>query len=225
MTFNEIIEHIGVEPYYRDEQADIVIYCADCRDILPQISDKSIDLVLTDPPYGVVFEYENRYDSPSDFRDMMKFLIPQIVRISTMSILPCCRIVELPFIYQYYPPDWLICWYKGSTGHRAFVGFNDWEPHLVYGKNKGISFHDYFYCQPETSHNTHPCPKPEGWANYFIARACSPNNLILDPFLGSGTTAYCAKKLGRKCIGIEINPKYCEIAKKRLSQSVMKLDI
>lgn len=47
---------------------------------------------------------------------------------------------------------------------------------------------------------------------------------ILDPFLGSGTTAYCAKKLNRHCIGIEIEEKYCEIAVKRLSQTVMQLD-
>ena len=48
-------------------------------------------------------------------------------------------------------------------------------------------------------------------------------SVILDPFLGSGTTAYCAKKLNRKCIGIEIEEKYCEIAAKRCSQSVMLL--
>src|SRR3990167_10745010 len=51
MEFERISQVIDKKPYYRDEQADIVIYHADCRDILPLIPDKSIDLVLTDPPY------------------------------------------------------------------------------------------------------------------------------------------------------------------------------
>ena len=59
----------------------------------------------------------------------------------------------------------------------------------------------------------------------LIERLSNSGNLILDPFLGSGTTAYCAKKLNRKCIGIEIEEKYCEIAAKRCSQSVMRLEI
>jgi DNA modification methylase len=51
MEFNEIISKLP-KPYYRDNQSDIVIYHADCRDMLPLIPDKSIDLVLTSPPYN-----------------------------------------------------------------------------------------------------------------------------------------------------------------------------
>ena len=51
MTFDEIIDSIG-KPYFRDPTTDIAIFHADCRDILPLIPEKSIDLVLTDPPYG-----------------------------------------------------------------------------------------------------------------------------------------------------------------------------
>jgi site-specific DNA-methyltransferase (adenine-specific) len=67
----------------------------------------------------------------------------------------------------------------------------------------------------------HPAQKPVD----LILEILKVNALsIIDPFLGTGTTALAAKKLNRKCIGIEIGEKYCEIAAKRCSQSVMKLE-
>jgi site-specific DNA-methyltransferase (adenine-specific) len=70
----------------------------------------------------------------------------------------------------------------------------------------------------------HPAIFPEQLALDHIISWSNPGDLILDPFMGSGTTAYCAKKLGRSYIGIEIEEKYCGIAKKRLAQSVMRLE-
>ena len=68
----------------------------------------------------------------------------------------------------------------------------------------------------------HPTQKPQKVIDFIINKS---EGIILDPFLGSGTTAVCAKKLGRKCIGIEIEEGYCQIAKKRLSQGVFKLGV
>ena len=67
----------------------------------------------------------------------------------------------------------------------------------------------------------HPTQKPRALMDYLIATYTDGGGLILDPFLGSGTTAYCAKRLNRKCIGIEIEEKYCEIAAKRCSQGYL----
>ena len=69
----------------------------------------------------------------------------------------------------------------------------------------------------------HPTQKPEGLICDLLLTAGSNANLILDPFLGSGTTCYCAKKLNRHSIGIEIEEKYCEIAARRCCQEVMEL--
>jgi site-specific DNA-methyltransferase (adenine-specific) len=69
----------------------------------------------------------------------------------------------------------------------------------------------------------HATPKPIDLIKNIITHSSNVNDLILDPFLGSGTTCYCANKLNRKSIGIELSEKYCEIAKNRLAQQVMKL--
>jgi site-specific DNA-methyltransferase (adenine-specific) len=201
------------KPYY--SEPGITIYHGDCRDILPRLGP--VDLVLTDPPYGIGLEYGEYNDTRENWVNLMNWFVPGVIKTAKMSIFPCCRIVELQHFYIHYPPDWIICWYKGSPGHRAWTGFNDWEPLLVYGKIDGLQMHDYFYCQPVSSDNGHPCPKPIKWAKHLIAKT-NPNT-ILDPFMGSGTTLRAAKDLGRKAIGIEIEEKYCEIAAKRLSLS------
>jgi len=71
--------------------------------------------------------------------------------------------------------------------------------------------------------NNHPTVKPIRLLSYLITLGSREGDIILDPFLGSGTTTLACQLLSRKCIGIEIEEKYCEIAAKRCSQSVMKL--
>jgi len=208
-----------MKPYYeRDNQT---IYNADCLEILKEMPDKSVDLVLTDPPYGIDLQYEDYEDSKEAWRALFSAFIPEAIRVAKMVILPSCQIAELEWIYANFPPDWLIAWYKGSPGHRSFIGFNDWEPHLVYGKT-GKIMHDHFQAQPQMGNKWgHPCPKPVEWAKWFITKATEESDTILDPFLGSGTTLVACKQLGRKGIGIEISEKYCQIAKDRLAQDML----
>jgi DNA modification methylase len=187
---------------------------------MKDIPDKSVDLVLTDPPYGVNLDYDIYQDTEENWFKLMEKIIPEVKRVAKMVIMPSCQIKRLKWIYNHFPPDWLICWYKGSVGSAGFVGFNDWEPHLVYGKNTN-TMHDYFKATPEPFGNNHPCPKPLLWAEWLISRATKEEQIVLDPFMGSGTTCVAAKHLGRNFIGIEISPEYCKIAKERLRQEVL----
>lgn len=192
----------------------------DCLEVMRGMADNSVDLVLTDPPYGIGMKYDTYDDSWENWRDViMGQIIPECIRVSQMVIMPSCRMQYLPWIYKNLPPDWLICWYKGSPGTAAYVGFNDWEPLLVYGKRKGISMHDYFHATPEPFDNGHPCPKPIKWAKWLIERASKPDDIILDPFTGSGTTCAAADIMGRRYIGIEISEEYCKIARKRVQEA------
>jgi len=194
------------------------IYNESCFETMAKMPDNYVDLVVTDPPYGVDLEYDTYHDTKDNWEQMFLKLIPELKRISKMSILPSCRIKALPFIYQNHPPDWIICWYKGSPGHSAYIGFNDWEPLLVYGKKEGLQMHDYFQCTniEKMGNYGHPCPKPIKWSKWLIAKASNENDLIYDPFMGSGTTAIAAHELKRNWIGSELSENYCNIAKKRL---------
>jgi len=191
----------------------------DALELLKQLPDKSVDLCLTDPPYGVNLNYDTYEDTEENWYKLMTTILPEIKRVSKMAIMPSCQIARLKWIYEHHPPDWLICWYKGSVGTSAYVGFNDWEPLLVYGKNDGVQMHDYFKCQPTAFNNGHPCPKPINWARWIIQRATKEGNLILDPFSGSGTVCIVSKQLNRNFIGCDISQMYVDITNERLKQA------
>ena len=115
--------------------------------------------------------------------------------------------------------------YPAGTGSCSW-GFVGWQPIFYYGKDpflqdgKGRRMNSYSSTEssPEVGH---PCPKPIAQWKWLTDRCSRPGELILDPFMGSGTTLRAAWDLGRRAIGIEIEERYCEIAAKRLSQRVM----
>ena len=80
---------------------------------------------------------------------------------------------------------------------------------------------DSYRSTEQTEKNGHPCPKPIGQWKWLLKRTSLEGWTILDPFLGSGTTAVAAKQLGRNYIGIEISEKYCKIANDRLRQDIL----
>jgi len=239
-----------VKPYYQDKW--VTIYHGDCREILPQL--EPVDLVLTDPPYGVGRKYGKGYDdSPTRYWEWFKPVVShlrQIVPVVAMTH-------RLEAIRQIPDWDWIICWRK-PFGAGARIGNSPilphWEPVLLWGIHslgtKRRALPDVISCNPEKSNNkvslkskgkitfphrekacqfdentNHPLPKPTALFCELIVGLSFENQTILDPFLESGTTCYCAKKLNRYSIGIEIEEKYCEIAAKRCSQEVMELNL
>lgn len=195
------------------------VICGDSTELLKTFPDKSVDLILTDPPYGIDLKYDNYEDTDENWYILMGKILPEILRVSKMAILPSTKIKRLKWIYTNFPPDWLIAWYKGSTGHASYIGFNDWEPHLVYGRTRNrLYMHDYFQTRASPKKGTfdHPCPKPIEWADWLIERATKEGDLIIDPFCGSGTTLVSAKKHNRLYIGIDLSEKYVNISRERL---------
>jgi DNA modification methylase len=226
MEFNEIIKSIQIKPYYEDDS--VVIYNQDCRLVLPLIPDKSVDLVLTDPPYGI--DYQSSWRTDNQRKDKIygdkEFPLWIFDFNPRIAMLIWCRWDILSILPK---PKSFIVWDKlvHSMGDLDHEFGRQWEAIAFYPSDE----HEFIYrpvdvirCMRISPDKlVHPNEKPAGAITPLIAS--QKGDLILDPFLGSGTTAYCAKKLGRKCIGIEISEKYCEISAKRCSQTVMNLEV
>ena len=201
--------------------ANSKVYNTDCVDAMKQYPDNYFDLCLTDPPYGVNLLYNTYDDSLENWYNLMNLFIPEVTRISKMVILPSCSINKLHWIYTNYPPDWLACWYKGSTGHNSYIGFNDWEPLLVYGKLQKTYIHDYFNI-PNTEkmgNYGHPCPKPVKWFRKIYSKTLynTPNPKVLDCFMGSGSSRIAADMEGYDFTGYELDTDYFNASVKRFN--------
>ena len=207
------------KPYYSHD--GITIYHGDCREILPNLR---ADLIVTDPPYGGAgMKYASYDDSSIDATTKLVFEFLDIAkRVSRITIFPSGKYDTEKELFRRAPPRWRLCWHKGATSNLSAVGFNDWEMMMVYGENVCVNQHDYFFAvnNEKMGANGHPCAKPLKWALWLVSRFSKEGAMIIDPFMGSGTTLRAAKDLRRKAIGIEIEERYCEIAAKRLSQEV-----
>jgi len=211
-----------MNPYY-DDGKGIVIYHGDCREILPTLP--KVDLVLTDPPYGINENYASYIDRLGELRVTIAQSMPLIIKNSVVAILT----VGVGNIFEYPKPTWTLAWVTPAGCGSGPWGFCCWQPVLAYGKDpylvNGLGRRPDCILHTESAEeNGHPCPKPIGfWSKLLLRGSPKDSDYILDPFMGSGTTLRAAKDLGRRAIGIEIEERYCEIAARRLQQEVLQL--
>lgn len=209
------------EPYYQD--GSVTIYHGDALEILPTLQDA--ELVLTDPPYNVGIVYGPTVDDlKGDYEAWCARWFAECRRISS-TILLTPGIANLDMWFRIAKPDWVLAWHKPAAMGRAALGFNNWEPVLEWGRPVRQAT-DVIVAGiiPDPSVEGHPCPKPLRWATSLISQFCAPARLVVDPFMGSGTVLRAAKDMGRRAIGIEVEERYCDIAVRRLTQSVLALE-
>lgn len=208
----------------------------DCLEIMKTIPDKSVDLVLTDPDYNAKDIGPKHREYYSGMRNLpqkeYKSFCKEWFRLAKLKV-KNNRIVFTPGIsntHNYPQPYWQIAWHKpAAVSFNRMGGFNAWEPVFCYSgpaKGKHIG-QDYmkvntlnFSKGPERNH---PCPKVLGLWYQLVEKFSLEGDVVLDPFLGSGTTAVVCKMLKRNCIGIDIEQKYIDIAKRRINQTMENL--
>lgn len=211
-----------------------VIYRGDCLEVMKQFPDKSIDVLLADPPYNAknigpeqkVYSLGVMQLPAKDYARFCKSWFREANRV-------CKRLVFTPGIANvcnYPQPSWIACWHKpAAVSFNRFGGFNAWEPIMLYGKiPKGNRLpQDYLLCNTlnfsKGPEKDHPCPKPLKLIARLVEIFSLPGDIILDPFMGSGTTCVAAAELERHYIGIELNPDYIKLAEKRLEAIQQRL--
>ena len=205
-------------PFYSKD--GITIFNADCRTVLPYLKDKSIDLCLTDPPYGVAEEYASYKDTQGNLKELIDAVVPQVIRVSSRILLTS----GVSNLFLYPKPTWILAWVIPAGVGPSPWGFGSWQPILAYGadpylQNRLGSRPDILIRTETAEKFGHPCTKPIGfWQQLLLRGSVKETDMVLDPFMGSGTTLIAAKRLGRKAIGIEIDRKYCEIAVRRIDK-------
>jgi len=201
------------------------------------LKENKADLLITDPPYNVNYEGKDKNkltiknDSKND-DDFLQFLKDAFIN--------CAINLKLGCSFYIFHSDWYglefrqsiknsnlelkqnLIWEKNSM----VMGRQDYqwqhEP-CLYGWKRGAS-HSWYsdrkqttiikYDRPSKS-KLHPTMKPVGLIEYLIKNSSKQEDIILDPFLGSGTSLMACEKQGRICYGIELDPKYCDVIIKR----------
>jgi len=217
------------------------IICADCLEVMKDIPQEAF--LISDPPYNQKYHYDNYDDNleEQEYRDLLynvfvgrKSVIihypEQTVNIlATLGLGKCEEVVSWVYNSNTAKQHRLITWwncnadmrkipqsYKNPTDKRIKErikngqlarGYDWWKINQVKNVSK--------------KNNCHSCPVPEEVAERIILSTTNENDLIVDPFCGSGTVLKMAKQLKRNYIGIEISKEYCKIAEERLKQKIL----
>ncbi len=206
-------------------------------------------MTLPDPPYGIAYwsnrsnahhrikndDYENwRLNLPKWFEEMKRVLKSKSVFVCFApggNKFPITMEMTGEFIKSFRLIS-VLSWDKMILG-TGWRYRNQYEVVLVGGKSRDYNFYDTTYnlsnvvkCRRLTpGRDSHPTPKPVSLLKHFIRIHSQPGDLILDPFCGGGSTLIACRELGRDYLGIEIESRYVEMAKRNLASGEIELPL
>ena len=240
----------------------LTVICGDAIEELKKFPDKSVKLIVTDPPYNLSKNYGISQDN-LNFEDYLNFSrkwIAEAVRVLTDdgSIYVFMGMRYISYIFMILEQEfklnfnsWITWFYTQGIGktrgfsprHDDILFFTKDKKNFTFnldsvrvpqkfyrsvnnmrGANPGNvwEFSHTHYCNK--NRKNHPTQKPEALFERIILVSSNENDLILDPFAGSGTSLRVCQQINRKCIGIEINPDYVEMIQQRLSEPFKGFD-
>ncbi|MEN6511850.1 MAG: site-specific DNA-methyltransferase [Chloroherpetonaceae bacterium] len=205
------------------------IICGDCFELIKLIQDNSIDVILTDPPYGL---NKNGIQNDNDLSIFYK-MISECYRVlkdnSFFITFFSTKFLPQLFINNPFNYFWQIILYCPESRVKSPIGCTKFMSCFIFKKGDPKITHwntDIFVdtpgrmIEPNEGYINHPTPKPKYFIKEILKMFTMENNLVLDPFIGSGSTAIACIQLNRNFIGFEIEEKYCRISSERIKKAL-----
>ena len=189
------------------------------------MNGRKADLVLTDPPYGIGYEYDKHKDNDSDVNAQLVadvFALHQCGKVWTPGLMNLARDISR------FGNTKVAVWFKKfAQAGNGVGGASTWEPILILDPPKKKLDNDVIelMVEKEELHGKslrefHSCPKPVKLYGQLVEAFAEIENLIFEPFCGSGTTMIASHQMKRVCYGMEMSEKYCQVIVDRM----LKLD-
>lgn len=222
----------------------IELHNADCFDFLKTMPDKCVDLVVTDPPYDIdtvgsgIMKKEHYQKELTDISNGFNFeILHELVRVmKKINIYIFCSNKQIYPLLNYFIKKLgggitftMLSWHKTNPIPTCGNKYLSDTEYCLYFRQAGVHVggtaitKKTYYLTPSNTFDKkqfkHPTVKPLHIIKNFIINSSSKDDVVIDPFMGSGTTGVACVELKRNFVGIEINQKYFEIAKQRITNT------
>ncbi len=198
----------------------VELWLGDCREVLPTLG--KVDAVVTDPPYGIAHLWHgglgHGWSKARQEGVKRNEWDEKPLDLETLRIMRGAGKDQIIWGGNYFELPPTRCWLIWNKPERNFTLA---EAELAWTNMDAVV--RVFDCPRSDIGREHPTQKPLVLMRWCIEK--TKGRTILDPFMGSGTTGVAAIKLGRRFIGIEIEPKYFDIARRRISEALKQPDL
>ena len=206
----------------------------DCLEELARMEEDSVDLVVTDPPYNIGKDYGNDSDrqSEEEYVEWLTKVGTEVMRVAkpTAWVLVFNGVDRIKTTIDAFGEEnhvWVSCWYAPNKRSKSLYGYNLWQPLIMFrGEGrKWLKLRDFYSFTTGQEKYGHPTPKPQKLIEKLIVDFSEEGDLVLHPFLGSGTTSAASELLDRRHVGIECNQEYVDIARSRLEMAKSQIKL
>ena len=226
---------------------DATLYLGDCMEAMQDIADGTIDSVVSDPPYGIGYlstwsdHHKLVSDGYEEWLAAMPFWFGAMARVLKETGVACCccggggkdpvtAVATLEFI-KHFNLITTVIWDKQSVGmgrhyrsqyETILIGSKSKDQYSWHTSRKDVS--NIIRCgRIIPQKGEHPTVKPVRLMKEFVLLHALEDEIVMDPFMGSGTTGVAAIEAGRKFVGMELDPEYYDLARRRVEAAVSQL--